>query len=139
MRDKRFLLFMEEEHSKEEIQIVPMIDVMLFLLVFFMVYTLNVVPLLVQDLKVPTSTTVERKDTQEPIKVYIKSDGTVLLENRQEGLEALRSYLKGLKDKQQASLLIVADRDAKVQRIVDIIDIAKEEGISKIGLSGEKK
>ncbi|MFN3472348.1 MAG: ExbD/TolR family protein, partial [Aquificaceae bacterium] len=39
---------MEEEHHKEEIQIIPMIDVMLFLLVFFMVYTLNVFPMMLQ-------------------------------------------------------------------------------------------
>ncbi len=140
MKAKKLLpLFMEEDHSKEEIQIVPMIDVMLFLLVFFMVYTLNVVPMLVQDIRLPSSTTVERKDVEEPIKVYVKKDGTVVLENRELGLDALRSYLKGIRDKEKASVLIIADKDAQVQRVIDVIDVLKEEGISKVGLSGEKK
>ncbi len=140
MKAKKLLpLFMEEDHSKEEIQIVPMIDVMLFLLVFFMVYTLNVVPMLVQDIRLPSSTTVERKDVEEPIKVYVKKDGTVVLENRELGLDALRSYLKGIRDKEKASVLIIADKDAQVQRVIDVIDVLKEEGISKVGLSGERK
>ncbi len=140
MKAKKLLpLFMEEDHSKEEIQIVPMIDVMLFLLVFFMVYTLNVVPMLVQDIRLPSSTTVERKDVEESIKVYVKKDGTVVLENRELGLDALRSYLKGIRDKEKASVLIIADKDAQVQRVIDVIDVLKEEGISKVGLSGEKK
>lgn len=140
MKAKKFLpLFMEEDHSKEEIQIVPMIDVMLFLLVFFMVYTLNVVPMLVQDIRLPSSTTVERKDVEESIKVYVKKDGTVVLENRELGLDALRSYLKGIRDKEKVSVLIIADKDAQVQRVIDVIDVLKEEGISKVGLSGERK
>ena len=140
MKAKKLLpLFMEEDHSKEEIQIVPMIDVMLFLLVFFMVYTLNVVPMLVQDIRLPSSTTVERKDVEESIKVYVKKDGTVVLENRELGLDALRSYLKGIRDKEKASVLIIADKDAQVQRVIDVIDVLKAEGISKVGLSGEKK
>ncbi len=140
MKAKKLLpLFMEEDHSKEEIQIVPMIDVMLFLLVFFMVYTLNVVPMLVQDIRLPSSTTVERKDVEESIKVYVKKDGTVVLENRELGLDALRSYLKGIRDKEKASVLIIADKDAQVQRVIDVIDVLKEEGISKVGLSGERK
>lgn len=140
MKAKKLLpLFMEEDHSKEEIQIVPMIDVMLFLLVFFMVYTLNVVPMLVQDIRLPSSTTVERKDVEESIKVYVKKDGTVVLENRELGLDALRSYLKGIRDKEKVSVLIIADKDAQVQRVIDVIDVLKEEGISKVGLSGERK
>ncbi|MEJ7621786.1 MAG: biopolymer transporter ExbD, partial [Aquificaceae bacterium] len=107
--------------------------------VFFMVYTLNVVPMLVQDIRLPSSTTVERKDVEESIKVYVKKDGTVVLENRELGLDALRSYLKGIRDKEKASVLIIADKDAQVQRVIDVIDVLKEEGISKVGLSGEKK
>jgi len=49
----------EPKQEKEEIQIIPMIDIMLFLFTFFILYTLNVFPMLFQNLKLPTSSTLE--------------------------------------------------------------------------------
>lgn len=79
---KLLILFHEDEHTKEEIQIVPMIDVMLFLLVFFMVYTINVIPMLVQELKIPVSSTVEKIEKKEPIRVYIDKQGSIILDKK---------------------------------------------------------
>lgn len=139
MDRKLILAFMEEESGKEEIQIVPMIDVMLFLLVFFMVYTLNVVPMMLQDLKIPSSSTVERKDIEKPIRVFLKKDGTIVLDDRRQGEGALRSFLRDLENKEQVSAIIVADRDSSVQSVMKVIDILKEEGVYRIGISGEKE
>jgi len=133
------LLLMEEEHQKEEIQIIPMIDVMLFLLVFFMVYTLNVFPMMLQEIKVPTSSTVQRKDLREPIKVYISKDGRVLLENREEDLQALKNYLRNVQDKEKATVLIVGDKEVNLQKVIEVIDAIKESGIYNIGIVGDKK
>ncbi|MFN3814223.1 MAG: ExbD/TolR family protein [Aquificaceae bacterium] len=140
MKKKAMLmLLMEEEHQKEEIQIIPMIDVMLFLLVFFMVYTLNVFPMMLQDIKIPSSSTVERKDIKEPIKVYVNREGKVLLEDKREGLEALKSFLLSLPDKEKTSVVIVGDKDVSLQRILEVVDVIKEAGIYHIGIVGDKK
>lgn len=138
-RKAMLMLLMEEEHHKEEIQIIPMIDVMLFLLVFFMVYTLNVFPMMLQDIKIPSSSTVERKDIREPIKVYINREGKVMLEDKREGLEALRSLLTSLPQKEKASVIIVGDKEVNLQRVLEVIDVIKEAGIYQIGIVGDKK
>jgi biopolymer transport protein ExbD len=129
----------EPEQEKEEIQIIPMIDIMLFLLTFFILYTLNVFPMLFQNLKLPTSSTLETIQVKEPLKVYIGKDGDVETENVGRGIQALRSYLKGITQKDQLVVVIVADRDSKAQHLMNVIDVLKEEGISRIAIAGEKK
>jgi Biopolymer transport protein len=129
----------EPEQEREEIQIIPMIDIMLFLLTFFILYTLNVFPMLFQNLNLPTSSTLETAQLKEPLKVYISKDGDVETENVGKGIQALRSYLKGITQKDQLVVVIVADRDSKAQHLMNVMDVLKEEGISKIAIAGEKK
>jgi len=140
MKRQRLLSMLEEpEQEKEEIQIIPMIDIMLFLLTFFILYTLNVFPMLFQNLKLPTSSTLETIQVKEPLKVYISKDGDIETENVGRGIQALRSYLKGITQKDQLVVVIVADRDSKAQHLMNVIDVLKEEGISRIAIAGEKK
>jgi biopolymer transport protein ExbD len=129
----------EPEQEKEEIQIIPMIDIMLFLLTFFILYTLNVFPMLFQNLNLPTSSTLETAQLKEPLKVYISKDGDIETENVGRGIQALRSYLKGITQKDQLVVVIVADRDSKAQHLMNVMDVLKEEGISRIAIAGEKK
>jgi len=140
MKRQRLLSMLEEpEQEKEEIQIIPMIDIMLFLLTFFILYTLNVFPMLFQNLKLPTSSTLETAQLKEVLKVYITKDGDIETENVGKGIQALRSYLKGITQKDQLVVVIVADRDSKAQRLMNVMDVLKEEGISRIAIAGEKK
>lgn len=140
MKRQKLLSMLEEpEQEKEEIQIIPMIDIMLFLLTFFILYTLNVFPMLFQNLNLPTSSTLETTQLKEPLKVYISKDGDVETEKVGKGIQALRSYLKGITQKDQLVVVIVADRDSKAQHLMNVIDVLKEEGISKIAIAGEKK
>ncbi len=140
MKRQKLLSMLEEpEQEKEEIQIIPMIDIMLFLLTFFILYTLNVFPMLFQNLNLPTSSTLETTQLKEPLKVYISKDGDVETEKVGKGIQALKSYLKGITQKDQLVVVIVADRDSKAQHLMNVIDVLKEEGISRIAIAGEKK
>jgi TonB system transport protein len=140
MKRQKLLSMLEEpEQEKEEIQIIPMIDIMLFLLTFFILYTLNVFPMLFQNLNLPTSSTLETAQLKDPLKVYISKDGEIETENVGRGIQALRSYLKGITQKDQLVVVIVADRDSKAQHLMNVIDVLKEEGISRIAIAGEKK
>ncbi|MCC6063018.1 MAG: biopolymer transporter ExbD [Thermocrinis sp.] len=140
MKRQRLLSMLEEpEQEREEIQIIPMIDIMLFLLTFFILYTLNVFPMLFQNLNLPVSSTLETAQVKEPLKVYISKDGDVETEKVGKGLQALKSHLKGITQKDQLVVVIVADRDSKAQHLMNVIDVLKEEGISKIAIAGERK
>ncbi len=140
MNKELLLLFMEEDSlGKEEIQIVPMIDVMLFLLVFFMLYTINVVPALVQNISVPTSSTLQPVEKKEPITIYITSRGDIYYNKDKVSLDDITQRLSSLPDKSNQNVVIVSDKEVKMQAVMDVIDAVKKAGISKLGLAGEKK
>ena len=140
MKRQRLLSMLEEpEQEKEEIQIIPMIDIMLFLLTFFILYTLNVFPMLFQNLNLPTSSTLETAQLKEPLKVYISKDGDIETEKVGKGIQALKSYIKSITQKDQLVVVIVADRDSKAQHLMNVMDVLKEEGISRIAIAGERK
>ncbi|WP_299228679.1 biopolymer transporter ExbD [Sulfurihydrogenibium sp.] len=132
-------LLEEQENEKEEIQIIPMIDVMLFLLTFFILYTLNVLPMLYQNIKLPTSSTVEQNQIQEPLKVYIDKEGNIKTEKFGTGVEALKQYLKTVKSPEEAIVILIPDKDATAQSLMVAIDTLKENKITKISIAGEKK
>ena len=71
------------ETRKARIEIIPMIDIMLFLLVFFAMLTLRMIPTSGQVTKLPTSSTAV---TIPPPKllVEITADGSLQVENRKE-------------------------------------------------------
>ena len=104
-----------------------MIDIMLFLLTFFILYTLNVFPVLFQK-KLPTSSTLETAQVKEPLEVYINKDGDVETEKVGKGIQTLRSYLKGITQKDQLVVVIVADRDSKAQHLMNVIRCIKGGG-----------
>jgi biopolymer transport protein ExbD len=95
--------------------------------------------MLFQNLNLPTSSTLETAQLKEPLKVYISKDGDIETENVGRGIQTLRSYLQGITQKDQLVVVIVADRDSKAQHLMNVIDVLKEEGISKIAIAGEKK
>lgn len=142
MNDKRIIAAMlieEDDHQKEEIQIVPMIDVMLFLLVFFIIYTINVIPNLVQGLNLPSSSTLIRSDMEEPVRIYIKSDGKIILDKEEVEIIHLESKIKSTPEYEKKNYIIVADKDSRLQTLVDVIDVLKSNGITKVGIAGDKK
>ena len=69
------------ETKQARIEIIPMIDIMLFLLVFFAMLTLRMIPTTGHVTKLPTSSTAV---TIPPPKllVEISADGSLLVENR---------------------------------------------------------
>lgn len=142
MKDKKLLtllLLEEEESSKEEIQIIPTIDVMMFLLVFFILYTLNVIPLFQQRIEIPTTKTAqEQRENKEILRIYITKEGEVLLENKIKGLEALRNYVRENKSQIKGVLMIV-DKDAKMEKVLSVMDTLKLEGVSSIGIASNKE
>ncbi|MEZ0361997.1 MAG: biopolymer transporter ExbD [Hydrogenobacter sp.] len=132
------LLLEEEQEGKEEIQIVPTIDVMLFLLVFFILYTLNVIPLFQQSILLPATKTAQEERKSKILRVYIDQEGRVKAENNLEGLQAIRNYIRENRQNIE-SVLIVADKRSKVEPLMQVLDLMKMEGISNVGIASEKK
>ena len=117
-----------------EINMIPLIDVSLVLLIIFMVMT----PFLVQQqVRVNLPQSVSSNEAPDrPIVISIQKNGEMSLNGTAVASSALESSLKHLLGKSQGRpVMIQADRDLALQQVVTVMDIAKRLQVSKLGIS----
>ncbi|MDB4945810.1 MAG: Biopolymer transport protein ExbD/TolR [Labilithrix sp.] len=119
------------------INVTPMVDVVLVLLVIMMVSATYIVA---QSLKVELPKTAT-SDEQAPsvAKVTITRDRTFLFEDAEVTEEQLVAKLRAVHAKNSdTSLVLSADQDVTHGTVVHVIDLAKVEGIVKFAIHVER-
>ena len=121
------------ETKKARIEIIPMIDIMLFLLVFFAMLTLRMIPTSGHVTKLPTSSTAV---TIPPPKllVEISADGSLLVENRVLTAAQL-TELQRQRGSNKTAVTIAGNETASLQQVMVVIDAIKAGGATEIGLA----
>ncbi|KXS33349.1 MAG: putative Biopolymer transport exbD protein [Candidatus Gallionella acididurans] len=121
------------ETRKARIEIIPMIDIMLFLLVFFAMLTLRMIPTSGQVTKLPTSSTAV---TIPPPKllVEITADGSLQVENRTLTPAQLTDLLLQ-RGSSKTAVTIAGNQTATLQEVMSVIDAIRAGGASEIGLA----
>ena len=113
--------------SKPEVMIIPMIDIMFFLLVFFMLSTLYMVDLKTIPVNMPK---VQNAQSQTNVNylVTMKADGTLYLENKLIDEDTL---LQGAKEKYEENnnfaVVIRADENVDYGKIMALLDKFKRD------------
>jgi biopolymer transport protein ExbD len=125
--------------KKARIEIIPMIDTIFFLLVFFMISTLSMTQFKGLPINLPKAASGQQAPA-ESATITIDKDGRLFL-NRQAvdttvlG-EALRQQLAKNPD-----LLVVINADDAVEhgRVVDVMDIARDANVAKMAIAVKPK
>jgi biopolymer transport protein TolR len=119
---------------KAELNVTPLIDVLLVLLIIFMVSTpkhSKGLPTNVPEPADKTSTTVN----ETTIVVEVSQAGSVLLNTQSVELTALRSRLQEIFARRANKVLFVKrDKDAEFHHVARVIDIARGAGINQVAL-----
>lgn len=118
-----------------EINVTPLVDVMLVLLIIFMVSA----PMMTQgiDINLPKTTGEALEQQQEPLSVKINSDGQLFFEKNPAPLSAaaLRHELEKLSpEKRQEPIYLEADRDVPYGAVVQVMALIKQAGFEKLGM-----
>jgi biopolymer transport protein ExbD len=129
----------DEAPKKARIEIIPMIDVMMFLLVFFVLISLNVIPALGLKTSLPGSAQPEKLQVRKHAIVTVAPNGQVQLDGTDYSLAGMASALKQLKASGEVDVVINSDKDVSVQQLVDVMDGIKASGITSIAISSKKK
>jgi biopolymer transport protein ExbD len=120
-------------HLHAEINMIPLIDVALVLLIIFMVIS----PILVESqmrVNLPKVTTSGQAD-EKPLKVEIASDGTLAFQGKIVSRSELEMVLRReLPPGHRAALLIQADKDVPFDNVVYVMDLAKRMNVEKLGV-----
>lgn len=123
------------ENRKGRVEIIPMIDIMLFLLVFFIMVTIQMIPAQGMPGNMPTSSTTVQLPKPKWV-VILHQDGSILVENRPLTLAALRARLAA-GNPARTQVTIVSDKHATTQALMNVMDACREAGVSDIGLAAK--
>lgn len=134
----------EGKKVNSDINVTPMVDVMLVLLIIFMVIT----PMLNNKVNVtlPTAvaaTVMEAANKEDAITVAVTRDGRAFLGADQVALSDLgpkiSDKLSGKSANEPKEVYMRADERAQYGKVMDTIDAIRTSGVSQIGLITEKK
>ena len=116
-----------------------MIDVMMFLLVFFVLISMNVLPALGLKINPPTSSRTERVVERSKVMVSIDKDGETFLEGRPVSLAELPDRLRPLPGETAPAVIIAGDGAAQLQNLVNVLDALKTAGIANAAIVARAK
>ena len=121
--------------EEAEINITPMLDIVFIMLIFFIVTTSFVREFGV-DINRPDNTPPKDQKVSEVIAVRISDLGEVSVDNRPTDIGRVRALIEsGRAAKPEASVVVIASRQADAGILVTVIDGARAAGAEKISLA----
>ena len=124
------------EIRRARIEIIPMIDIMLFLLVFFAMLTLRMIPATGQVSQLPTSSTATAMPPPRLL-LEIRNDGSLAAEGS--GVTAPQiTALVRQRDPARLAVTIAGSQAASLQQVMAVIDAVRAGGATQIGLAARK-
>ena len=125
--------------DEAEINITPMLDIVFIMLIFFIVTTSFVKEFGV-DVSRPSSAPVKEQKQSEIIAVRIDENDQIFVQNRMVDVRAVRANIEsGLANKPDASVVVVAHRQADAGLLVRVIDQARVAGAEKVSLAAQAR
>lgn len=116
-----------------EINVTPLVDVMLVLLIIFMITA----PMLQQGLEVdlPVASGQPQPSEENEIILTVKRDGVIYLNQTAYTLDALREKLRAIyANRTRKDLYLRADAAVPYGVVVQVMDTVKQAGIVKLGM-----
>jgi biopolymer transport protein ExbD len=124
----------EGEESATGIDLAPMLDFVLNLLIFFIITAVFVKEVAITASR-PTTKAAQSKEASSII-VAIKADGTVFVGPRQTDLRAVRAAIERVHaQKPESVVVIAAEGDAPSGVVVQVMDQARQGGVDNISIT----
>jgi biopolymer transport protein TolR len=123
------------------INVTPMVDVMLVLLIIFMVIT----PMLQKSRPVELAKTnnpiqMPDADKEDALIVAVQRDGKIFFDTTQVGPDELTQKIKDrIANRVDKKVYVKADARAKYKSVVDVVDNVRSAGVSELGLLTEQR
>jgi biopolymer transport protein ExbD len=125
--------------KKARIEIIPMIDTIFFLLVFFMISTLSMAQYQGMPVNLPKAASGQQAPA-ESAAITIDKDHQIFLDKQAVDQTTLGNLLRE-KIAKNAALLVVINADDGVEhgRVVEVMDIARSANVAKMAIAVKPK
>jgi biopolymer transport protein ExbD len=123
-------------HKKARIEIIPLIDIMFFLLASFMLASLSMIRLQSIKMDLPTATSAKRDFTPDIVNIAVDKVGNISVDKKPFTYTDLESYLSNkFSIKTNAQVYISGDKDATHGMIIGVLDLVRRQGIQKVSFA----
>lgn len=130
--------YQSDEEPIASINVVPLVDIILVVLIIFMV-TAPLVLKPVIDVNLPKASSGDEAPPA-PFNVAISRDGRLAVNGKEASMEELTAYaVQIVTEKPDTAAILQADKSVTLESLTAIIDIIKSAGIKKVAFSIERK
>jgi biopolymer transport protein ExbD len=125
------------ERKKARIEIIPMIDVMLFLLVFFIIVALQMIPDAGVSLQLPLSSqTASLPHPKFTVNVF--ANGSIKVNGGAMTPDQITALFEADGAPDKTEVTVATDKGAPFQYFVTVMDAARKAGVTDIGISTQR-
>jgi biopolymer transport protein ExbD len=123
-------------HKKARIEIIPLIDIMFFLLASFMMASLTMIRMQSIKMDLPTATMASRDFKPDIVNIAVDKAGDVYIEKKAVTTAQLQNVLSNAFHKNtNVPVYISGDKDATHGSVIRVLDLVRREGIQKVSFA----
>ena len=123
-------------HKKARIEIIPLIDIMFFLLASFMLASLSMIRLQSIKMDLPTATVAKRDFKPDIVNIGVRKDGQLFLEKKEISMPDLQLFLSNrYRINTNVPVYISGDKDATHGTVISVLDLVRRQGIQKVSFA----
>ena len=124
------------EATKPRVEVIPMIDIMMFLLVFFVVISLRMIAGTGVPMEIPSSKTTQSIKSS-TVTVGITKTGETVIDGKPVTQEELKTKLVEMKKQKPVDVVLAGDKDVPLQSLLQVMDAIRGAGISSVGIAAK--
>ena len=123
-------------HHKARIEIIPLIDIMFFLLASFMMASLSMMKLQSIKMDLPTATMAKRDFKPDIVNIAVDKNGGIFIDKTQMTLPEIGSILANkFQRNTNLPVYIMGDKDATHGSIIRVLDTVRRAGVQKVSFA----
>ena len=128
------------EKSQPLVMIIPMIDIMLFLLVFFMLSTIYMVQTNNFEVNLPQSESKQSESKPDTVSITVMSGGNILYNDETiTGNELAKKVRQKILSNAETVFVLLGDKSVQYEKVVAVLELLKKSGAKKISIATEIK
>ena len=125
--------------KKTRIELIPLVDMMILLLAFFVYAMLSMAIHRGLPVLLPSSSTAQL-DQRLVLSITVQKDGGIYVDKEEVSLQNLRAFLKERSAQpDETGVFLFADRDVTYQRLFLVLDELRIAGIHRVSLQAERQ
>jgi biopolymer transport protein ExbD len=123
-------------HKKARIEIIPLIDIMFFLLASFMMVSLTMIKMQAIKMDLPTATQAQPQFKPELINIQVDKLGDIYIEKERRTTAELFGYLTNkVNANTNIPVYISGDKEATHGAVISVLDLVRKAGIQKVSFA----